>query len=304
LNRRQPPKIELRRASGVEISVVIVNWNAKRFLLECLTSLRDAPAARTVEVIVVDNNSTDGSLEMVEAEFSNVKLIKSSENLGFAKANNVGIRESGGRYVSLINSDAKVLGNCLDVLADYMDQHPDIGNVGPKVLNGDMTLQGTCRRFPTLWNNFCEASGISKVFKKSAVFTDEHMNDFPHDRELDVDVLVGCFWLVRKEAFEEVGLLDETFFIYAEDVDWCKRCWDAGWRVTFFPGAEAIHYRGGSSSNDPGRFSTEQYKAVLQYWKKHHGPAEQLGIRAIKGLRRFLRTCFRVLRPSTKRATG
>ena len=161
MNRRQPPKIKLPRDPAVDISVVIVNWNAKAYLQECLASLRDAPARRAVEVIVVDNNSADGSREMVETEFPSVKLIKSPDNLGFAKANNVGIRQSGGKYVALINSDAKVLGNCLDVLADYMDTHPDVGNVGPKVLNGDMTLQGTCRRFPTLWNNFCEASGIS-----------------------------------------------------------------------------------------------------------------------------------------------
>src|SRR5271170_7602 len=266
LNRRQPPRIELPRTAGVDTSVVIVSWNAKRFLEECLVSLRDCPSTRTIEVIVVDNASFDGSPEMVTAEFPHVKLIQTGANLGFAKANNVGIRISGGRYVSLINSDAKVLGNCLDVLADYLDQHPDVGNVGPKVLNGDMTLQGTCRRFPTLWNNFCEAVGLSKIFKNSNVFTDEHMNDFAHDRELDVDVLVGCFWMVRKEAFGEVGLLDEDFFIYAEDVDWCKRCWEGGWKVSFFPGAEAVHYRGGSSSNDPGRFSAEQYRAVLQYW--------------------------------------
>jgi GT2 family glycosyltransferase len=257
-----------------------------------------------MEVIVVDNNSSDGSPEMVEAEFPHVKLIRAGANLGFSKANNVGIRQSGGRYVSLINSDAKVIGNCLDVLVDYMDNHPDVGNVAPKVLNGDMTLQANCRRFPTLWNNFCEASGISKLLRKNRYFTDELMHDFAHDREMDVDVLVGCFWLVRKETFEEVGLLDEDFFIYAEDVDWCKRCWDSGWRVTFFPGAEAIHYRGGSSSNDPGRFSEEQYKAVLQYWQKHHGPAAQLGIRAIKNFRRMLRTVFRFVKPSAKRATG
>jgi GT2 family glycosyltransferase len=257
-----------------------------------------------MEVIVVDNNSSDGSPEMVEAEFPHVKLIRAGANLGFSKANNVGIRQSGGRYVSLINSDAKVLGNCLDVLVDYMDQHPDVGNVAPKVLNGDMTLQANCRRFPTLWNNFCEASGISKLLRTNRYFTDELMHDFAHDREMDVDVLVGCFWLVRKEAFEEVGLLDEDFFIYAEDVDWCKRCWDSGWKVTFFPGAEAVHYRGGSSSNDPGRFTEEQYKAVLQYWQKHHGPAAQLGIRAIKNFRRMLRTCFRFLKPAAKRATG
>jgi GT2 family glycosyltransferase len=288
----------------VDISVVIVSWNAKQYLEECLTSLTSPSPKRPTEIIVVDNASKDGSPEMVQASFPQVKLIQAGQNLGFAKANNVGIKESLGKYVCLINSDAKTLGDCLDILADYLDRNPDVGNVGPKVLNGDLTLQSTCRKFPTLWNNFCEASGLSKVFAKSAFFSDEHMNAFKHDRELDVDVLVGCFWLVRKDTFEEVGLLDEDFFIYAEDVDWCKRCWDGGWRVRFFPGAEAVHYRGGSSSNDPGRFRAEQHRAVLQYWAKHHGPAAQVGIRAIRHLRAFLRAGSRAVKAPVKKAIG
>jgi hypothetical protein len=307
LDHKEHRKIELRRSPAVDISVVIVSWNAKHFLEECLRALADSPTSRSTEIIVVDNASTDGSPEMVEAIFPQVRLIKSDQNLGFAKANNIGICESTGRYVSLINSDVKVLGNCLDPLADYLDQHPDVGNVGPRVLDPDMTQQPTCRSFPTLWNNFCEASALATVFRGSRLFSGEHMCFFPHDRELDVDVLVGCFWMVRKEAFEEVGLLDEDFFIYAEDVDWCRRCWNAGWRVVFFPGASAIHYRAGSSANDPARFAAEQNRAVLHYWEKHHGPIAQLGIRAIRGFRHLIRYLFapisRMVKSSTRRVT-
>jgi GT2 family glycosyltransferase len=304
LERGKQRKVELQRSPDVDISVVIVSWNAKLFLEECLTSLYSPKPNRNTEVIVVDNNSQDGSPEMVQTLFPQVKLIQAGKNLGFSKANNIGIRESLGKYVCLLNSDAKTLGNCLDILADYLDRHPDVGNVGPLVFNGDMTKQGTCRRFPTLWNNFCEAVGLSKIFRKSAFFSDEHMNNFAHDRELDVDVLVGCFWMVRKETFEEVGLLDEDFFIYAEDVDWCKRCWNSGWKVTFYPAAQGVHYRGGSSANDPGRFSAEQHRAVLQYWQKHHGPAAQLGIKAIRHLRAIMRSGSRIVKSTAKRATG
>ena len=308
VDHKKHQKIELRRSAEVDISVVIVSWNAKNFLEECLRSLADAPTSRKTEIIVVDNASSDGSPEMVETNFPRVKLIKSDQNLGFAKANNVGIRESTGRYVSLINSDVKVLSNCLDPLVDYLEQHPDVGNVGPKILNRDRTLQSSCRRFPTLWNNFCEASGLSKVFRGSRLFSSEHMVFFPHDRELDVDVLVGCFWMVRKDTFEEVGLLDEDFFIYAEDVDWCRRCWDAGWRIAFFPGTQAIHYRGGSSANDPARFAAEQRRAVLHYWEKHHGPLRQAGIRVIMSFRDLLRFLFgaasRLAKSSTRRVTA
>ena len=171
-----------------------------------------------------------------------------------------------------------------------------------------MTLQSSCRRFPTLWNNFCEASGLSKAFRRSKFFSGEHMLFFPHDRELDINVLVGCFWMVRKEAFEVAGLLDEDFFIYAEDVDWCRRCWNAGWRIVFFPGSQVVHYRGGSSANDPARFATEQRKAVLHYWEKHHGRIGQFGIRTIMRFGDLVRYLFattsRIVRSSTKRATA
>lgn len=295
-------------SSGVDVSVVIVSWNAKGFLKECLQSLADSAASRRMEVIVVDNASSDGSPEMVEQEFPHVELIRSKENLGFAKANNVGIRESTGRYVSLVNSDVRILGDCLGQLADYLDHHRDVGNVGPKILNRDLTLQSSCRQFPSLWNNFCEATGLNKAFRGSSFFSGEHMFYFAHDRELPVDVLVGCFWMVRREAFEKAGLLDEDFFIYAEDVDWCRRCWDAGWRVVFYPGPQAIHYRGGSSANDPARFALEQQKAVLHYWEKHHGLAGRLGARAIMEFRRLLRTPLkrfpRLTRSSTTKATS
>ena len=306
LGHEEHRKIALRYSAVVDISIVIVSWNARRFLEECLRALQDSPNSLNTEIIVVDNASTDGSTVMVETTFPQVKLIKNDQNLGFAKANNIGIRESSGRYVGLINSDATVLGNCLGPLANYLDQHPDVGNVGPRILNQDMTLQSSCRRFPTIWNNFCEASGLSKVFRRSSFFSGEHMFFFPHDRESDVNVLVGCFWMVRKAAFEDVGLLDEDFFIYAEDVDWCRRCWNAGWRIVFFPYAQAIHYRGGSSANDPVRFAAEQRRAVLHYWEKHHGLIGKLGIRAILRLRHLLRYLFtasRAARSSTTRLT-
>jgi hypothetical protein len=273
----------------MDISVVIVSWNGRRFLEECLKSLVEAPMRRSLEIIVVDNASTDGSPEMVETRFPHVKLIRNSDNFGFAKANNIGIRESKGRYVSLINSDVRVLGGCLDALAEYMDEHQDVGNVGPRILNRDMTLQSSCRRFPSLWNNFCEATGLARAVHESKFFSGQHMLYFPHDRVLEVDVLVGCFWLMRKEALESVGLLDEDFFIYSEDVDWCTRCWKTGWRIVFAPVGQAVHYREGSSSNDPVRFAVEQQRAVLYYWTKHRGLLGRWGIRAIMTFRHLSR---------------
>jgi GT2 family glycosyltransferase len=277
------PEVKLNPISSslMDISVVIVGWNAKHYLELCLDSLAAAPPRRSMEIIVVDNASADGTAEMIEARFPYVKLIRSSENLGFAKGNNVGIRHCRGRYIALVNPDVIVFPGCLDALSDFLDQNPKVGNVGPRVLNPDMSMQSTCRRSPTLWNNFCSATGLATKFKKSRIFAGEHMFYFAHDRTLPVDVLVGCFSMIRREAFNDVGLLDEDLFMYGDDVDWCRRCWKAGWQVVFFPGAKAIHDRGKITAPYPVRFAVAQQKSVLHYWRKHHSFWGVMGIRTI-----------------------
>ena len=242
-----------------------------------------------MEVLVVDNASTDGTAEMIEAKFPWVKLLKSPENLGFSRGNNLAIRQCQGRYIALVNPDVIVLPGCLDGLADFLDLNPKVGNVGPRVFNPDMTQQSTCRRFPTLWNNFCSAAALATRFKNSRIFAGEHMWFFAHDRTLLVDVLVGCFSMIRRETFDAVGLLDENLFMYGDDVDWCHRAWKAGWQVAFYPGAQAIHDRGKITAPYPVRFAIAQQKSVLYYWSKHHGFWGVLGIRSIMLFHHVLR---------------
>jgi len=285
----------LSASSTLDVSVVIVGWNAKHYLELCLDSLEKAPPRRSMEVLVVDNASTDGSSEMIEAKYPWVKLIKSSENLGFAKGNNVAIRQCRGRYIALVNPDVIVFPGCLDALADFLDENPKVGNVGPRVLNPDRSMQSTCRRFPTLWNNFCSATGLATRFKDSRLFAGEHMFYFPHDRTLAVDVLVGCFSMIRRETFYDVGLLDENLFMYGDDVDWCRRAWNAGWQVVFYPGGQAIHDRGKITAPYPVRFAVAQQRSVLYYWSKHHGYWGVLGIRGIMVFRHTLRYTVAVL---------
>jgi GT2 family glycosyltransferase len=282
-------------SASVDISVVIVGWNAKRYLDLCLESLAKAPPRRSMQVLVVDNASTDGSVEMVEARFPWVTLIKSSENLGFAKGNNVAIRQCQGRYVALVNPDVIVLPGCLDALADFLDENPKVGNVGPRVFNPDMSQQSTCRRFPTLWNNFCSATALATTFTKSRVFAGEHMWFFPHDRTLAVDVIVGCFSMIRRETFDEVGLLDEGLFMYGDDVDWCRRARNAGWQVVFYPGAQAIHDRGKITAPYPVRFALAQQRSILRYWTKHHSFWGVVGIRSVMLFHHLLRYSVAVL---------
>ena len=275
--------------SPVELSVVIVAWNARHYLELCLESLAKAPPRRSMEVLVVDNASADDTIEMVETKFPWVKLIKSKENLGFARGNNVAIRQCQGRYIALVNPDAIVFPGCLDALADFLDRNPKVGDVGPRVFNPDMTQQSTCRRFPTLWNNFCSATHLERIFKGRRFFAGEHMFYFSHDCTLAVDVIVGCFSMIRREAFDDVGLLDEGLFMYGDDVDWCRRARNAGWEVMFYPGAQAIHDRGKTTAPFPEHFAVAQQHSVLRYWTKHHSFLGVLGIRSIMLFHHLLR---------------
>jgi GT2 family glycosyltransferase len=227
-----------------------------------------------MEIIVVDNASADGSPECVAQQFPHVRLIQTGANLGFAKANNVGIAASKGRYLCLVNSDVKVLEDCINRLVDFCEQHADVGMVGPHVIGGDGKLQRSCRGFPGIWNMFCRALAFDSIFPGNRLFTGYSLSHWSHNTERPVDILSGCFWLVRKAALDKVGTLDEVFFMYGEDMDWCKRFWSNGWKVVYVPSAHAIHYGGASSSNAPLRFYIERQRADLQYWKKHHkGPA-------------------------------
>ena len=254
----------------IVVSVIIVNWNARKFLLQCLASLTPAVCRYPMEIIVVDNDSSDGSPEAVEAEFPQVRLIRSGGNLGFARGNNLGVSHSRGRYLAFVNSDVKVLKDCMTTLVDYCDRHPDVGMAGPRIIGGDGKLQRSCRGFPTIWNMFCRSLALDVTFPRVKLFSGYAMLYWAQDALRPVDILTGCFWLARREALEKVGLLDESFFMYGEDMDWCRRFWNAGWKLMFVPAAEAIHYGGASSANAPVRFYIEMQRADLQYWKKHH----------------------------------
>jgi GT2 family glycosyltransferase len=278
-----------------DVSIVIVAWNAGHYLAQCLESLMVATPRCNIEVLVVDNASTDGTAEMIEGKFPWVRLIKSSENLGFARGNNVAIRQCEGRYIALVNPDVVILPGCLDELADFLDEHSKVGNVGPRILNPDMTLQVSCRRFPTVWNNFCSASGLAKALPKSRIFSGEQMFFSAHDKMTPVNILVGCFSMIRREAFETVGLLDETLFMYGDDLDWCRRCWDAGWEVVFYPGAQAIHFGGKTTAPYPVHFAVARQRSILRYWSKHHGICGVWSIRSVMLLHHTLRYWFALL---------
>lgn len=287
-----------------ELTVIVVSWNARDFLVPCLQSILDATHHCPTEIIVVDNASTDGSAEAVRARYPQVRLIVNSDNLGFARASNIGIRTSQGTFLCLVNSDVIVEKHCIESLMDYMRHHPMVALLGPRIFNSDGSVQQSFGNFPTLWSSFSRALALDKLVAKVALRRRGPQTP-PHARE--VDVLSGCFWVVRRQSLEQVGLLDETFFIYAEDKDWCKRFSRAKWLVVYYPFAEALHYGGASSARQPVRFYVELYRANLQYWRKHHGPIAQVGIRVIMVLHQLLRlggaSLLYVLLPSRRPST-
>jgi len=252
-----------------EVSVILVNWNANRFLVNCVRSLLGDATSPAIEIILVDNGSTDGGPEAIEALFPSVIVIRNGENLGFAKANNVGIEASTGRYVCLVNTDIEVKEGCLRDLVAYMDAESKTGVAGPQLLNPDSSIQMSCGRFPTPRSLLIDALALQPVFPKAA---SKMFWQWDHDSTQRVPMICGAFFMVRREAMDQVGLLDEGFFFYGEECDWCKRFCEAGWEVAFYNGAQAHHFQAGSSTLSPIRFEVEFERSRLYYWRKHYGP--------------------------------
>ena len=258
----------------LDLSIIIVSWNVKGLLRRCLDSIFQHPTSNLqFEVIVVDNASSDGSVEMVRAEFPQVRLMANEENLGFTRANNQGIAASRGRYVLLLNPDTEVLGDALGAMVDYMDVHPDVGALGPMLLNPDGSVQSSRRRFPTLATALLESTVFQwELSRDNRILRRYYVLDRPDDEVQEVDWVTGACILVRREAIEEVGLLDEGFFMYSEELDWCRRAKEQGWKVVYLPTARVIHY-GGKSSEQVVPFRHIQFqRSKVRYFRKHHGP--------------------------------
>ncbi len=260
----------------VELSIVIISWNTRELLLDCIRSLKNLRVPGGYQIIVIDNASSDESAKAVREAFPDVVVVENTTNLGFAKANNLAIEQSKSEYICLVNSDVIVLNGCIEALLKYMKEHTDVGVIGPKLLNGDGSFQLSCKRFPTVWRTLCVALGLHRVFPNLPLFCGTEMTDLDENTTQDVEAIAGAFLLARRSAIDQVGLLDEDFFFYGEDIDWCKRFHNAGFRVTYYPLAKSIHLGGASSSKDSLRFNQELYRAKLLYWKKHHSDVDRL----------------------------
>lgn len=253
------------------VRVIIVSWNAKADLRACLASLADSSTDMSrVEIVVVDNASSDGSADMVRNEYPHVHLRETGANLGFSGGNNVALADNRCDYVFLLNSDAMLPKGGLDTLLEWADVTPDAGLIGPKVINPDGTLQFSCRRWPTPQAGLFRNVYLGKLFPQNQPAADYLMRDFDHASPLDVDWLSGCAMLMRRACLEQVGPLDDkTFFMYCEDMDWSLRVHEAGWRVVYAPVIDVIHKIGGSSDQVAERMIIEHSRAMVRFWKKH-----------------------------------
>ncbi len=255
-----------------DISIIIVSWNVRALLLDCLAALPEAVGeAFSFEVIVVDNASEDGTVDAVRAQFPAVRIIANSENRGFTGGNNQGLALARGRYLFLLNPDTKPHPGSIAQLARYLDAHPRVGMVGPRLWYGDGSPQPNRRRFPTLATLFTESTIIQQYFPGLRLFQRYIMADQPDDEEQEVDWLVGAALMARRDLYEKIGGLDETFFMYSEELDWCKRAKDAGWRIAYEPAAEIIHYEGKSSEQAVARRDIAFFSRRVRYTRKYFG---------------------------------
>lgn len=256
-------------SAAVDLSVVIVNWNVRDLLRRCLDSILAADLPR-LEIVVVDNASRDGSAEMLRGEYPGVKLIANPDNRGFPAANNQGLSASIGRFAMTLNPDTEIVGDALSRMIDFLDGRPDVGALGPQLLNPDGSIQSSRRRFPTLVTALFESTWLQSIAPRG-VLGRYYVEDVSPLSVQDVDWVTGACILVRRQVLKTVGGFDESFFMYSEELDWCKRIQLAGWTVAYLPDAKVIHHGGKSSDQAAAARHIHFQTSKIRYLRKYHG---------------------------------
>lgn len=261
----------LRANALTDLSVSIVSFRTPGPLRSCLAALATERQALDLDVTVVDNASGDGSAEMVRREFAWVKVVENHNNVGFAAAHNQVLREAHARYWLVLNSDAAPAAGSLRTLVDYMDSNQDVAVAGPKLRYPNGSVQSSRRRFPSVATLFLESTQLQRFWPDNAVLRRYYMADRPDDVPQDVEWLVGACLCVRAEAARHVGLFDERFFMYGEELDWCRRFRGAGWRISYVPAVEVVHLEGASSRLDLAARDRNFQASKLAYAARWHG---------------------------------
>lgn len=261
----------------MDLSIIIVNYRTYNLTKQAIESVIRGNHPFTYEIYVVDNASQDGSLEKLQKDFYKeadeglIKFIENVENKGFAHANNTAIKQISAKYILLLNSDTLVVDNCLEKCINYMEASKNTGALGCKVVLPDGTLDKACRRsFPDVNVSFYRMTGLSRLFPKSKRFGRYNLTYLDENETYEIDSLVGAFMMVKSEAIQQVGLLDETFFMYGEDIDWCYRIKAAGWKIIYYSDAKIVHYKGASSKKQKNKLIYEFYRAMYIFYDKHY----------------------------------
>jgi len=260
------------------LSVIVVSWNTKDLLRACLSSLQSELKAlcseQDSEVFLVDNSSADGSAQMAAVEFPWVKLTANSDNKGFAAANNQALAHARGDFVLLLNPDTEVKPGAIRTLIDFFPGHPRAGVVAPQLLNTDGSIQRSCRAFPSFIGMVFELIGLSRMFpagsKYGAKFREYKMLDWQHDDERQVDQPEGACLMIKRQLLDEIGTLDEGYWMLFEEVDWCFRAKKAGWEIWFTPGAQVVHHYGQSIKQVKVRMILSSHRGLYRFWFKHY----------------------------------
>ncbi len=303
-----------------DLSICVVSYNTRDLLDACLASVfrsgcgaeadtaqalgpTDRAPRATMEVIVVDNASRDGSADMVREKYPQARLIALDENVGFARGSNQAIKASSGRHILLLNSDTVVQEHALGSMVAFLDEHPEFAVLGPRLLNDDGTAQPSCFAFVTVRDIIFENLGLTALFPRSRFVNRRGLGGFDGTEVREVDWVSGACLMVRRPAVERVGLLDEEFFMYGEEQDWCRRMKETGLRVVFYPGATVVHYGRASSRRARGELAPRALAGRLRYFHKHHGPRAVLAVRAATVVGMTLRLLAlpvrAILRPKT-----
>ncbi len=266
----------------MDISIIVVSWNVRDLLRQCLYSVfsiqySDVKSLITeyrklnTEVIVVDNASSDHTVEMLHAEFPDVRVIANTENAGFSRANNKALAIAQGRYLFLLNPDTELRPGALQTLYDHAEAQPRVGIIGPQLFYGDDSLQSSRRRFPTLATAFLEATKLQQWFPRNRVLTRYYMLDTRDDATQEVDWINGAAMFVRRAVYDQIGGLDEAFFMYSEELDWCYRAKRAGWQIVYLPTAQVTHYEGKSSEQVVAQRDIYFHSSKVRFFRKTRG---------------------------------
>jgi GT2 family glycosyltransferase/lipopolysaccharide/colanic/teichoic acid biosynthesis glycosyltransferase len=254
----------------LDLSIIIVNYNVKEFLQNLIHSIEKASLNLTKEIIIIDNASDDGSVDFIKEKFPQIKLIANSKNLGFGKANNIGLKQAAGKYILLINPDTLVAEDTFEKMIKFFESNSEAGLAGCKILNPDGSLQLACRRsFPGPWTSFTKVTGLSSMFPNNKIFARYNLTYLDENKTYEVDAISGSFMMMRKEVYEKVGGFDEQFFMYGEDLDLCFRIQQSGFKVYYVHSTQIIHYKGESTKRSSLDETKVFYSAMHLFVKKH-----------------------------------